>query len=46
MYLCTLNVNKIDTITYFSKTTCQFLLVCFKVHTNKISDKIEKFFYY
>jgi len=34
---CTLNVNKIDIVTYFSELICQLLLICFQVHMCKIS---------
>jgi len=41
---CHLNVNKIDVVTYISKLTCQFLLICFQVHISKISAKSDKFY--
>ena len=40
--LCTLSVNKIETVMYLSPVVCQFLLTCFVVSFCKISDKTEK----
>ena len=39
---CIVNYNKIDVGTYISKIICQLLLIYFRVHLAKISDKIDK----